>query len=381
MRFAFTKPVEHGFGRILRGLEAAPWWTRISVAALFVGLAAAARALLGGYADTLSPYATLYLAIETSALVAGLSAGLFATIVGAGVASLWFAATPDVGLGLFIAGGAIFSMLTDAARRSWRDSGDARTPERPGASWAAPISPVASRDHLDTVAGTAAALAHEVNQPLAATVTYLKVARRLLEKSGADAPEVIDVLEKASEQTLRAGRIVTSLRDLVRRRELDKTLVHINALINETIETPEITALSAGASIEIETGAEHDSALADREQIRQVIIGLARNALEAMRAAETRRLVISTSNPDNHNIRIDVIDTGCGLPDFWADGAFEPFATTKANGMGVGLSISRSIIERHGGRIWAEPNRNGGAVFSFVLPLAESEIAELEFDA
>lgn len=371
MRSTRSDNPEHGLGQRIRKLAGAPLLAQISFATLLVCAATVARAFFGKYVDTLSPYATFYLAIEISALMAGSAAGVFATLASSGASSLWFSGASDFSLALFVAGGVIFSLLTDAARHEWSDHSWPRAKEEEPMT--PPPSPRPARDCLDTVGETAAALAHEVNQPLAATVTYLKVARRLLEKSGKGAPEVFDVLEKASEQTLRAGRIVTSLRDLVRRRELDKSLVRINDLIDDTIMLPEIVAENANASIEFEKGARHDHALVDREQIRQVIVGLARNALEAMRVAETRRLVISTSNPDNHSIQVDVIDTGCGLAESWADGAFEPFATTKSNSMGVGLSISRSIIERHEGRIWAAPNREGGAVFSFVLPLAESE--------
>lgn len=373
MRSSSFDILEHSLNGKMRQLARASVRTQILFAALLVGAATVARFLLGAEFDALSPYATFYLAVEISALMAGAFAGLFATVVSSSVACVWFMGTTDVSLALFVAGGFVFSLLTDAARRSWLEQPDIHAPESHGEPETSQISPKSARDSLDTVSGTAAALAHEVNQPLAATVTYLKVARRLLEKSGTDAPEVFDVLEKASQQTLRAGRIVTSLRDLVRRRELDKSFVHINDLIGNTINLPEIAADISHTTIELEKGARRDYALVDREQIRQVIIGLARNALEAMRSTKTRRLVISTSNPDNRTIRVDVIDTGCGLPESWADGAFEPFATTKANSMGVGLSISRSIIERHEGRIWAAPNREGGAVFSFVLPLAESE--------
>jgi signal transduction histidine kinase len=371
MRAFRFEAVERRLDRVARKLAYASLSTRLLLATTLVAAAAVARAGFAGYVDSLSPYATFYLAVDVSALLGGLSAGLFACAASALAAHLWFAASLDAGFGLFVAGGVLFSLLADLIRRAWLASEARRAMRAPaGAS----SSPAPTRDCLDTVGGTAAALAHEVNQPLAATVTYLKVARRLLEKSPSPHPEIIEVLDKAAEQTLRAGRIVTSLRDLVRRREPDKTLVGLNALIGEAIGSPEISAACANVSIGLEKGARFDRTLVDREQIRQVIVGLARNALEAMRAAKTRRLVISTSNPDDHTIRVDVIDTGCGLPDSWADGAFVPFATTKTNGMGVGLSISRSIIERHDGRIWAAPNQDGGAVFSFILPLEESDI-------
>jgi signal transduction histidine kinase len=338
---------------------------RLLLAVLLVIAAIVLRALLGAHADGLSPYATFSLAVDVDALLGGLPAGALATVASAAAAYGWFGAGLDLGLGLFLAGGLLFSALAGAMRQRCQELADRRSAARP--------TPPA-RDSLDTIGGTAAALAHEVNQPLAATVTYLKVVRRLLEKAPVATPEVFQVLEKASEQTLRAGRIVTSLRDLVRRREPDKTLLGLNLLISETVDLPEIRAEIAGAALRLAPDARRDCVLADREQIRQVIVGLLRNAMEAMRAVDTRSLVISTANPDANNIRLDVIDTGCGLPESWESGAFEPFATTKAKGMGVGLSICRSIIEQHEGRIWATPNRDGGATFSFILPLQELEI-------
>jgi hypothetical protein len=370
MRSFRFEVVERRLGSIARGLARAPLSTRILFAATLVAAAAATHAVFAEYTENLSPYAIFSLAVDVSALLGGLSAGLFASVVGAVAARLWFAAPLDLSLGVFVTGGVLFAFLADGVRKAWLTT--ETSPPNPAPA-VAPRQSGPTRDCLDTVGGTAAALAHEVNQPLAATVTYLKVARRLLEKSQSPNPEIIEVLDKAAAQTLRAGRIVTSLRDLVRRREPDKTLAELNALISDAIASSDIGAECADLSIRLERGARRDRVLVDREQIRQVIVGLVRNAQEAMRAAQTRQLVISTSNPDKHSIRVDVIDTGCGLPDSWFDGAFEPFATTKANGMGVGLSISRSIIERHDGRIWAAPNRNGGAVFSFILPLEESE--------
>jgi PAS domain S-box-containing protein len=229
------------------------------------------------------------------------------------------------------------------------------------------------RTRLDAMGGMAAALAHEINQPLAATAAYLKVARRLLEKSGECAPEVLDVLDKATTQTLRAGRIVTTLRDLARRGEPDKTLVAIHDLIEEAYDALQADESQLGVEIRLDLTAGKDQALADRTQVRQVLDNLVRNALEAMQTVDRPELVFRTSNPDDSTIRVDVIDTGCGFQELAEDGCFEPFTTTKAKGMGVGLSISRSIIKAHYGRIWAASNPGGGAIFSFTLPLQNLE--------
>ncbi|WP_457797796.1 PAS domain S-box protein [Methylocystis sp. S23] len=230
------------------------------------------------------------------------------------------------------------------------------------------------RNRLDAMGGMAAALAHEINQPLAANATYLRVARRLIEKSPhADDAAIVDVLEKATTQTLRAGRIVTSLKDLVRRGEPDKTLVGMHDLIMEAVDAAIEECEDSKVKFEMRRQAPRDRIVADRTQLKQVLFNLVRNAMEAMQSSERRELVISTANPGDGTIRVDVIDSGCGLPESCEIGRFEPFTTTKTKGMGVGLSISRSIIEAHYGRIWASPNAGDGATFSFALPLQDAD--------
>ncbi len=230
-------------------------------------------------------------------------------------------------------------------------------------------------NRLDAMGGMAATLAHEINQPLAATATYLKVARRMLEKSSeGEDQEVMDVLDKAAVQTLRAGRIVTSLRDLMQRGEPDKTLVQVNGLIRETCDSIHGEGRASGIKIQLAFEARRDQVVADRAQLRQVLGNLIRNAIDAMSSAEKRELLVSTDNPDEATIRIEVRDSGCGLGTFAQEDCFEPFTSTKAKGLGIGLSISRSIIEAHYGRIWAKSNTNGGTVFSFTLPLQDTDV-------
>jgi two-component system, LuxR family, sensor kinase FixL len=228
------------------------------------------------------------------------------------------------------------------------------------------------RNRLDLMGGLAAALAHEINQPIAANATYLRVARRMLEKSPqSGSVEVLEVIDKATSQALRAGRIVMRLKALVRRGEPDKTLLSLHELVREVYSA--IIADGSAASVEVTLScvAGKDRIIADRIQLRQVFDSLVKNAIEAMQAADARALEIATSNPDGKTIRVDIIDTGRGLPESSGDDCFELFKSTKAKGMGVGLSISRSIIEAHYGRISATPNPAGGAIFSFSLPLQE----------
>lgn len=230
-------------------------------------------------------------------------------------------------------------------------------------------------DRLEAMGGMAATLAHEINRPLAATATYLNVARRLLEKSQppADA-SITGVIEKAAEQTLRAGRIVNSLRQLVTRGEPDKTLESAHELIQAAHTAMQSDASRSKVDVRIECRASNDMVVADRTQLKQVLVNLMRNAIEAMQHTEIRELTVSTSNPDDTLLRIDIADTGAGLAAVVEDDYFEPFTTTKMKGMGLGLSISRSIIEAHYGRIWAERKAGGGAVFSFTLPLQTTDV-------
>lgn len=229
-------------------------------------------------------------------------------------------------------------------------------------------------DRLDAMGGMAAALSHEINQPLTAIAAYLSAAQRLLGRSLLKPPGVADALSKATEQVARAGQVVSGMRAFAIRGEPKVSLQSMNELVREAycaVSAPGLTDLEASFRVD----APDDRVLADKIQIQQVLINLVRNAIEAMREAPKRKLTLSISTTDSGMVRTDVCDTGPGLPEKIQATLFEPFKTTKATGMGVGLSISRSIIEAHHGRLWAEANPEGGAVFSFTLPLADANDA------
>ncbi len=227
-------------------------------------------------------------------------------------------------------------------------------------------------DRLVAMGGMATALAHEINQPLAATAAYLTVAQRLMRRPPEQRPASIeDTLGKASDQVFRAGKIIRHMREFAARGEPDKTMQQLHVLIASACELTAASAKQAEVRVILDLRAEDDRVLADNVQLKQVVVNLKRNAIEAMQASERRELVISTALVDKGMIRTDIADTGIGLSEESRAHLFEPFKTTKANGLGVGLSLSRSIVEAHYGNIWAEPNPAGGAVFSFTLPLAE----------
>ncbi|PWB80444.1 MAG: hypothetical protein C3F11_17985 [Methylocystaceae bacterium] len=228
-------------------------------------------------------------------------------------------------------------------------------------------------DRMNVMESMAAGLAHEINQPLTATVAYLKSARRLLEVEPAQRrASVAETLDKAAAQITRAGQIVNRLREFIAHGEPDKLPVRLHGLIHDAYDTASVGAGTGQIQATLRLDAGDDDVLADRVQIEQVLVNLIRNAEDAMRNSQRRELVVSTSS-DETEIEVEISDTGVGLAENVKARLFEPFATTKTQGMGVGLSISRAIIEAHHGKIWAETNPGGGAVFKFTLPLAAAQ--------
>jgi two-component system, LuxR family, sensor kinase FixL len=227
---------------------------------------------------------------------------------------------------------------------------------------------------LSAMGEMASALAHELNQPLAAISNYMKGSRRLLAGStDPNAPKIESAMDRAAEQALRAGQIIRRLRDFVSRGESEKRVESIFRLIEEAGALGLAGAREQGVQLRFSLNPEGDLVLADRVQIQQVLVNLFRNALEAMAQAPRRELIVTNRKIADDMIEIEVSDTGTGFHDDVKPNLFQTFFTTKETGMGVGLSISRSIIEAHGGRMWAENNAAGGATFRFTLPGAANE--------
>jgi two-component system sensor kinase FixL len=227
---------------------------------------------------------------------------------------------------------------------------------------------------LTALGEMASTLAHELNQPLAAIANYLKGSKRLLEGSGDDrATMVQEAMDKAAEQALRAGQIIRRLRDFVARGEAEKKVESLTKLIEEASALALVGAKEQGVHARFALDPQRDLVLADRVQIQQVLLNLMRNAIEAMAETTQRELTVSTVPADDKMVMINVADTGTGIAPEMTEQLFQPFVTTKRHGMGVGLSISRTIIDAHGGRIWASPNPPRGTVFSFTLPFVSSE--------
>jgi two-component system sensor kinase FixL len=220
----------------------------------------------------------------------------------------------------------------------------------------------------------ASALAHELNQPLSAIANYLKGCRRLLEnRDDPDSARVCAAVTKAAEQSLRAGQIIRRLREFVARGETERRVESIRKIIEEASALALVGAKELGVKVRFNFDSALDLVMADRVQIQQVMLNLLRNALDAMAHAPRRHLVISTSLLSDDMVEVKVTDTGSGISPEVAGKLFQPFVTTKPQGMGIGLSVSRSIVEGHGGRILVEANPDGGTIFRFTLRGVQGE--------
>ena len=228
---------------------------------------------------------------------------------------------------------------------------------------------------LTALGEMASALAHELNQPLAAIANYLQGSGDLLDRDPVPAEKLRTAVHKASEQALRAGEIIRRLREFVARGETERHAESLPKLIEEASALALVGAKEHGVSVRYAMDPDVDLVLADRVQIQQVVLNLIRNAIDAMEDSPVRRLTITVERRSPGQAEIIVADTGPGISPDIADQLFQPFVTTKRTGMGVGLSISRTIVEAHGGRIRAESNPKGGATFRFTLPTVDRKEA------
>lgn len=227
---------------------------------------------------------------------------------------------------------------------------------------------------LTAMGEMASTLAHELNQPLAAIANYLKGAHRILDNTDAQTqPLVKEALDKATEQSLRAGQIIHRLRNFVARGKSERKSESLSKLLEEASALALVGAKDQGVRVRFELDPSRDMVFVDKVQIQQVILNLIRNAIEAMAESPKRQLIISSGAGAGDLVEISVADTGSGLSPEMAKRLFQPFVTTKRHGMGVGLSISKTIIEAHGGRMWADANPGGGTVFRLTLKPATME--------
>ncbi len=223
---------------------------------------------------------------------------------------------------------------------------------------------------LSAMGEMAATLAHELNQPLAAMMNYAQASRRLLQTSEAEGAERLrDLMTKAVAQATRAGDIIRRLRSFVAHGDVERSLDDISDVVNEASALALIGARAEGVETTMALAADLPEVVLDRVQIQQVIVNLIRNSLDATMGQEQRTVAIRTGLGEHGMLEVSVADNGPGLDPAVAERLFQPFNSSKEDGMGIGLSISRTIVEQHGGRIWATPNEGGGVVFGFTLPV------------
>lgn len=227
---------------------------------------------------------------------------------------------------------------------------------------------------LSAMGTMASTLAHELNQPLAAIANYLEAARDLVGAPDADTGALLrEALDEAAQQSLRAGQIVRRLRDFVARGEVGKRVESLASIVQEARTLGLVGAHERGVRATTDLDAAVDAVLVDRVQVQQVLVNLIRNALESMDGCPVRELGIRSARETANLVRLSVSDTGSGLSGEMASRLFEAFATTKRDGMGLGLSICRTIVEANGGRIWMAPRAGGGSEFHFTLMRAQTE--------
>lgn len=219
----------------------------------------------------------------------------------------------------------------------------------------------------------ASSLAHELNQPLTAIVSYCEGAAGLLDgEPGADDVAMArDALTDAAAQAIRAGEIVRRMRDFLSHGDIERRVESLPRLVTEANALALVGSREHGIDVQVSLDPYADRVFVDRVQIQQVLFNLIRNAIDAMMDSPVRSLTVSSSSGPDDFVTVSVEDTGSGISEALTLQLFQPFVSSKPSGMGIGLSICRTIIEAHGGRIWFEPGRDSGTVFRFTLPRAE----------
>lgn len=226
---------------------------------------------------------------------------------------------------------------------------------------------------LVTMGEMASTLAHELNQPLPAIASYTTGCLNRLNAGNLPREELRDALGKLAVQAQRAGHVIRRIYDFVRRSEPQRAQCDINEITEDAVGLIEADARKRGVKIMLDLSAGMPNCLADRVMVEQVLLNLIRNGVDAMQGmdAERRLLIVSTKQADR-NLVVSVADRGGGIAQEAMDHLFEPFFSTKPEGMGMGLNICRSIIEFHRGRMWVDTNPEGGTIFCFTLPLEDA---------
>ena len=325
--------------------------------------------------DTLGANAPFLLAwpgILLAAFLGGFWPAILVTALSVGVAQ-WVLIDGGAGtlgpgaIAIYVAFGLVFAIAGGARKRANRR---AKAYAERLAQLQAQMVQVARLNAMGEMAGS---LAHELNQPLTAIANYLNAAEQLLGREDVPAARVGELVRKAGDQVVRAGQIVARVRSSVDRGEVALAEESASGMVQEAVEVAASGPAREGLVLRYEFDRGADRVLADRIQVQQVVLNLVRNAVEAMAEQPRRELRVGSQAVEPGFLQLHVADTGSGISPQVADRLFQPFVSGKADGMGVGLSISRNIIEAHGGRMWAEANDDGGATFRFTLTRAGQE--------
>jgi len=217
------------------------------------------------------------------------------------------------------------------------------------------------------------AIAHELNQPMAASINYMETAKLLLGREGhVDKEELLSITTRAIEQTHRASDIISRMRGFIERGDVEKEPTPLKEVVETAKRLAFLSFDSQNIQLDIDVAEDLPLVFINSVQIQQVLVNLMKNACEAMRASDEKRLYITAKEAScGKHIEVQIADTGHGLSETDIDTLFVPFSSQKSGGMGVGLSISQSIVTHHEGQIWARQNKPKGSVFHFTMPIAE----------
>jgi two-component system sensor kinase FixL len=332
------------------------------------GLIVLSRVALQGLLGATSPFILAWPAAMIAAFVGGFWPAIVVSVLGLLVGQwvLQAGGVPQLGPGgaaIFMAFGFVFAaaggMRKRGLKRAAADAERLNDMQRRLAGVA----------RLNAMGEIAATLAHELNQPLTAIASYAGAAQRLVEREPGHPANVGDLLDKVTGQATRANEIISRIRSYVTKTELSLAPQSLSEMFEEALA---IATAGAGRKVAVRRAFDPsaDRVLADRVQAQQVMVNLIRNAVEAMAGAPRCELTIGGRVGPTGFVEACVSDTGPGLPPELAERLFEPFVTGKSDGMGIGLSVSRSIVEAHGGAIRAETAPGGGAAFRFTLKRA-----------
>ncbi len=222
---------------------------------------------------------------------------------------------------------------------------------------------------LSTMGEMASGIAHEINQPLAAIAAYSQACRRLISAENADLESISPVLEKISAQAQRAGEVIRRLRTFFKKRKSEHVRSDLNELVRDSVDLNHADTRILNHPVILELADQLPPVSVDPVQIQQVVLNLLRNAIDAMEHKPGKPVIISSKQHDDDFLEVVVKDHGDGIDEETAFSLFNPFFSTKKSGMGMGLPISESIVNSHGGQIWYQPDEPGSA-FHFVLPVA-----------